>query len=62
MQQARRKNRFPGPFLLTLACGTRTFLSMGAVRVLPNITRKGKIPALSLLNFDVAACVAIFWL
>jgi hypothetical protein len=29
---------------------------------LPNITRKGRIPALSLLNFDVAACVAIFWL
>jgi hypothetical protein len=29
---------------------------------LPIIPRQGKIPALSLLNIDVAACVAIFWL
>jgi hypothetical protein len=27
---------------------------------LPIIPRQGKIPALSLLNIDVAACVAIF--
>jgi hypothetical protein len=31
-------------------------------RELPIIPRQGKLSALSLLNFDVATCVAIFWL
>ena len=55
-----KKDPVVGVFLCVFACGTGDLLSTGPSSGVAHRPQTRKIPTLSLLNFDVATCVAIF--